>query len=180
MTDPRHSGDTEIRFAVVDCSLGALLIAESPRGLCAIMIDDNRDVLIYALQERFPSAMLTEDQSGLAERIAQILGLIANPGTKLDIPLDLRGTPFQHRVWSALREIPPGQTLSYGELAGRIGAPKAFRAVAGACAANALAVLIPCHRVVRSDSGLSGYRWGVERKRALLAREQMAVKCGNN
>ena len=162
---------TEIRFAVGECTLGAILVAASERGVCAILIGDDPDALARELQDRFPSAALVGGDPAFEQLVAQVVGLVEAPALGLDLPLDVRGTAFQQRVWKALREIPAGQTSSYADVADRIGAPGAVRAVAQACAANALAVAIPCHRVVRRDGGLSGYRWGVERKRTLLQRE---------
>lgn len=162
---------TAIRFAIAQTSLGALLVAQSGLGLCAIALGDDPDALARALQDRFPLASLCGDDPVFDACVAQVVGLVEQPGRACELPLDVRGTAFQQRVWQALREIPPGSTASYAEIAARIGAPRAVRAVAGACAANHLAVLIPCHRVLRSDGSLSGYRWGVERKRSLLARE---------
>lgn len=167
----RGGEDTAIRFAIGDCSLGAILVAASERGVCAILIGDDPEALARDLQDRFPRAELIGGDAAFEQRVATVVGMVEAPRLGLDLPLDLRGTAFQQRVWQALRQIPPGATASYSEIARRIGAPKAVRAVAGACAANALAVAIPCHRVVRSDGNLSGYRWGVERKRALLERE---------
>jgi AraC family transcriptional regulator, regulatory protein of adaptative response / methylated-DNA-[protein]-cysteine methyltransferase len=161
----------EIRFAIGECSLGSILVASSDRGVCAIMLGDEPDALAHDLQERFPRAELIGGDAEFEELVAKVVGFVEAPGLGLDLPLDVRGTAFQQRVWQALREIPPGRTATYSEIAGRIGAPGAVRAVAGACAANALAVAIPCHRVVRTDGSLSGYRWGVERKRSLLERE---------
>jgi AraC family transcriptional regulator of adaptative response/methylated-DNA-[protein]-cysteine methyltransferase len=163
---------TGIRFAVGATTLGAILVAESDRGICAILLGDDADVLVRDLQDRFPRATLEGADPAFDQKVAQVVGLIEAPGTGLDLPLDVRGTAFQARVWDALRQIPPGTTWSYAEVAARLGAPSSTRAVAQACGANALAVAIPCHRVVRSDGALSGYRWGVERKRALLAREK--------
>jgi len=163
--------DTPIRFAVGQCSLGAILVAQSDRGVCAILMGDDPDRLVRDLQDRFPHACLIGGDAGFEQLVARVVGFVEAPGFGLDLPLDVRGTAFQQRVWQALREIPPGKTVSYTELARRIGAPSSVRAVAHACAANILAVAIPCHRVVRNDGALSGYRWGVERKRALLARE---------
>ena len=163
--------ETEIRFAVGQCSLGAILVAASARGVCAILIGDDPDALARELQDRFASAVLVGGDAAFERLVAQVVGLVEAPAVGLDLPLDVRGTAFQQRVWQALRDIPVGQTSSYADIADRIGAPKSIRAVAQACAANALAVAIPCHRVVRRDGGLSGYRWGVERKRALLQRE---------
>ncbi len=163
--------DAQIRFAVGECSLGAILVAQSERGICAVLIGDDADLLVRDLQDRFPRANLVGGDADFEELVAKVVGFVEAPALGHDLPLDVRGTAFQQRVWLALREIPPGQTVSYAELARRIGSPQAVRAVAGACAANAIAVLIPCHRVVRNDGTLSGYRWGVERKRILLDNE---------
>lgn len=163
--------DTEIRFAIGQCSLGAILVAQSARGVCAILLGDDPDALARDLQDRFPKAQLIGGDAGFEQLVATVVGHVEAPRHGLRLPLDVRGTAFQRRVWQALCEIPAGQTVSYAQVAQRIGAPSAVRAVAQACAANALAVAIPCHRVLRSDGGLSGYRWGVERKRALLERE---------
>lgn len=160
-----------IRFAIGQCSLGSILVAESAHGVCAIFLGDDPERLAYDLQDRFPRATLIGGDSAFEQRVAKVIGFIEQPAIGLDLPLDVRGTAFQQRVWQALREIPVGTTASYTDIAQRIGAPNAARAVAGACAANGLAVAIPCHRVIRNDGGLSGYRWGVERKRALLAKE---------
>lgn len=172
--DPGRSSDTKavIRFAIGKCSLGAILVAQSDRGVCAILLGDDPDALARDLQDRFPHAELIGGDADFERLVAQVVGFVEAPSLGLDLPLDIRGTAFQHRVWQALREIPAGETVSYTELAKRIDAPRAVRAVAGACAANALAVAIPCHRVVRTDGGLSGYRWGVARKRALLDKER--------
>jgi AraC family transcriptional regulator, regulatory protein of adaptative response / methylated-DNA-[protein]-cysteine methyltransferase len=168
----RAGGDAaEIRFAIGECSLGAILVAQSERGVCAILLGDDPDRLARDLQDRFPNATLIGGDTAFERLVARVVGFVEAPAHGLDLPLHVRGTAFQQRVWQALCEIPPGATASYGEIAARIGAPKASRAVAQACAANTLAVAIPCHRVVRTDGDLSGYRWGVERKRALLARE---------
>jgi AraC family transcriptional regulator, regulatory protein of adaptative response / methylated-DNA-[protein]-cysteine methyltransferase len=166
--------NTEIQFAVGECSLGSILVARSAKGVCAILLGDDPDALARDLQDRFPRAELIGGDAGFEATVAKVVGFVEAPGLGLDLPLDLRGTAFQRRVWQALREVPVGSTASYAEIARRIKAPKAVRAVAGACAANALAVAIPCHRVVRSDGALSGYRWGVERKRSLLDREARA------
>ncbi|QHD07167.1 bifunctional DNA-binding transcriptional regulator/O6-methylguanine-DNA methyltransferase Ada [Pseudomonas sp. R76] len=163
--------NSEIRFAVGQCSLGAILVAQSQRGVCAILLGDDPDKLVRDLQDQFPKAELVGADRDFEQLIAQVVGFIEAPALGLDLPLDLRGTAFQERVWQALREIPVGSTASYAQIAQRIGAPKSFRAVAQACGANHLAVAIPCHRVVRSNGELSGYRWGVERKRQLLERE---------
>ena len=165
---------TEIRFAVGECSLGSILVAQSARGVCAILLGDDPDSLLAQLQQRFPAAQLIGGDAAFENLVARVVGFVEAPRLGLDLPLDMRGTAFQQRVWQALRKIPPGETLSYAELARRIGAPRAVRAVAGACAANPLAVAIPCHRVVRRDGALAGYRWGIERKRALLEREAKA------
>lgn len=168
----RNGGAGEvIRFAVGQCSLGAVLVASSARGVCAILLGDDPEPLVRDLQARFPKAELIGGDAAYEQLVARVIGAIEAPRTGWDLPLDIRGTAFQQRVWQALRGIPAGCTLSYAELAERLGLPRAVRAVAGACAANALAVAIPCHRVVRRDGSLSGYRWGVERKRALLERE---------
>jgi AraC family transcriptional regulator of adaptative response/methylated-DNA-[protein]-cysteine methyltransferase len=164
----------EIRFALGQCSLGAILVAQSERGICAILLGDDPEALLRDLEDRFPNAALIGGDSGFEELVAKVVGFVEAPGLGLDLPLDLRGTAFQERVWQALRDIPAGRTVSYSELAAAIGAPGAVRAVAGACAANKIAVAIPCHRVVRNDGALSGYRWGVERKRVLLEREKRA------
>ena len=161
-----------IHFAIGDCSLGAVLVAQSERGVSAILLGDDPDKLARDLQDRFPKAELIGGDEEFEKLIAVVVGFIEKPALGLDLPLDIRGTAFQQRVWQALREIPVGATASYTEIAHRIGAPKAARAVAGACAANPLAVAIPCHRVVRNNDDLSGYRWGVARKRALLDRER--------
>lgn len=163
--------DTAMRFAVGECSLGSILVAASSRGVCAILLGDDPEALIRDLHDQFPRAKLIGGNEEFEQLVAKVVGFVEAPGLGLDLPLDVRGTAFQQRVWRALRKIPAGSTLSYAELARRIGSPKAVRAVAQACAANALAVAIPCHRVVRNDGGLSGYRWGVERKRALLRKE---------
>ena len=161
----------QLRFAIGQCSLGAILVASSAKGVAAILLGDDPDALAQDLQDRFPRASLVGGDAGFEALVAQVIGCVEAPGTGLDLPLDVRGTAFQQRVWQALRGIPAGETASYAQVAASIGAPGAVRAVGAACGANALAVAIPCHRVVRSDGGLSGYRWGVERKRALLARE---------
>jgi AraC family transcriptional regulator of adaptative response/methylated-DNA-[protein]-cysteine methyltransferase len=174
MTPSRYragGADTDIRFAIGECSLGAILVTASEVGVCAIMIGDDPDALARDLQDRFPRAELIGGDVGFEELIAKVIGLVEAPGLGVDLPLDVRGTAFQQRVWQALREIPAGKTVSYADLAERIGAPKSVRAVAQACGANAIAVAIPCHRVVRNNGALAGYRWGVERKRALLDRE---------
>jgi AraC family transcriptional regulator of adaptative response/methylated-DNA-[protein]-cysteine methyltransferase len=171
-TDFRTGGDgAVIRFAVGECSLGSILVAATERGVCSILLGDDPDTLARELQDRFPKARLIGGDRGFEQLVAKVVGFVEAPALGLDLPLDVRGTAFQQRVWQALREIPAGRTSTYTKIAERIGAPKAVRAVARACASNALAVAIPCHRVVRHDGALSGYRWGVERKRRLLQRE---------
>jgi AraC family transcriptional regulator, regulatory protein of adaptative response / methylated-DNA-[protein]-cysteine methyltransferase len=173
--DYRAGGaNAEIRFAIGECSLGAILVAQSERGICAIQLGDDPDALARGLQDQFPQARLIGDDPQFAALVARVVGFVEKPALGLDLPLDLRGTAFQQRVWQALREIPAGKTASYSDVARRIGAPKSVRAVARACATNSIAVAIPCHRVVRNDGALSGYRWGVERKRALLNSEAAA------
>jgi AraC family transcriptional regulator, regulatory protein of adaptative response / methylated-DNA-[protein]-cysteine methyltransferase len=163
--------DIDIRFAVGECSLGSILVAATERGVCAVFLGDDPEALVHELERRFPRAELVGADSAFEKLVAQVVGLVEEPRIGTNLPLDIRGTAFQQRVWHALRSIPTGKTASYSQIARAINAPKAVRAVAQACAANALAVAIPCHRVVRADGDLSGYRWGVERKRALLARE---------
>ncbi len=168
----RSGGEqVQIRFAVGECSLGAILVAMSARGVCAISLGEDAHALTRELQDRFPRGTLIGGDASFEATVARVVGFIDDPRIGLDLPLDVRGTAFQQRVWQALQRIPAGKTASYAQIAKRIGAPSAVRAVAGACAANTLAVAIPCHRVVRSDGELSGYRWGIERKRALLQRE---------
>lgn len=166
------AGEDDIRFATGTCALGAFVVARSGRGVCALLLGKEPDALVRDLRRRFPGARAMDGDA--ADLLARVVRFVETPGAGLDLPLDPRGTAFQLRVWQALRTIPAGSTASYAEVAERIGAPGAVRAVAQACAANAIAVAIPCHRVVRSDGSLSGYRWGVERKRALLAREAAA------
>lgn len=165
----------EIRFAVGECILGSILVAQSARGICAILLGDDPDALVRDLESRFPRADLIGGDERFERLVAQVVGFVEEPALGLDLPLDIRGTAFQQRVWEALRKIPAGGTVSYAEIAKRIGAPRSARAVARACAANPLAVAIPCHRVVRRDGVVAGYRWGVERKRALLEREQRSA-----
>lgn len=164
--------DTQIYFALGECSLGSVLVAQSERGICAISLGDDPDVLLQELQEQFSNATLIGGDANYETIVAQVIGFIEQPRPHFDLPLDIRGTIFQQKVWQALQKISPGQTLSYSALAQLIGSPKASRAVASACAANTLAVVIPCHRIVRNNGELSGYRWGVERKRALLEKER--------
>lgn len=161
----------EIRFAIGQSSLGAILVAQSAQGICAITLGDDPETLLQDLQDRFADARLIGGDAGFEALVAEVVGFVEAPRIGLDLPLDIRGTAFQERVWQALRRIPAGETVSYAEIARRIGAPKSARAVAQACGANRLAVAIPCHRVVRNDGALSGYRWGIARKQALLAKE---------
>jgi AraC family transcriptional regulator of adaptative response/methylated-DNA-[protein]-cysteine methyltransferase len=164
----------EIKFAVGQTSLGAILVASSTKGVASILLDDDPEKLVRHLQDRFPNAHLVGADRDYESLIARVVGFVENPHVGLDLPLDVRGTAFQRRVWQALQEIPAGQRVSYSEIARRIGSPNSVRAVAGACAANNLAVAIPCHRVVRSNGNLAGYRWGIERKRVLIEKEAKA------
>jgi AraC family transcriptional regulator, regulatory protein of adaptative response / methylated-DNA-[protein]-cysteine methyltransferase len=167
----KGGADEEIRYAFGESSLGQVLVATSGKGVCSILIGIAQDALTQELRDRFPRARLTVADAGFKKTVVKVIRLVEAPASNIDLPLDVRGTAFQHRVWKALREIPAGTTSTYTEIARRIGKPKAVRAVAGACAANPVAVAIPCHRVVRSDGYLAGYHWGVERKRELLRRE---------
>ena len=164
----------EIKFAVGQTSLGAILVASSTKGVAAILLGDDADELVRDLQDRFPSARLIGADRGYEALVAQVVGFVEEPAKGLSLPLDIRGTAFQQRVWHALKEIPAGETVCYADIARRIGAPKSVRAVASAIAANNVAVAIPCHRVIRNDGSLSGYAWGVERKRELIKRESNA------
>lgn len=169
-TDPN-----DIAFSIGECALGKVLVARSAVGVCAILIGSDGEELKRNLADRFPGSRLVSNESRLREDLSNVVRFIETPGEGLDLPLDMQhGTPFQRRVWEALRAIPCGATVTYAALARRIGDPGATRAVASACAANAIALGIPCHRVVRSNGTLSGYRWGVERKRALISKEAMA------
>jgi AraC family transcriptional regulator, regulatory protein of adaptative response / methylated-DNA-[protein]-cysteine methyltransferase len=163
-----------VRFAVAECSLGAILVAASRKGICAILLGDDAAALVGELRDRFPEAQPSGSGTEFDQMTATVVGFIEAPGRGLDLPLDPRGTAFQRRVWGALREIPAGSTATYSEIAQRLGAPKEAYLVGEACAANLIAVAIPCHRVVRKDGTLAGYRWGVKRKRALLRREAAA------
>jgi AraC family transcriptional regulator of adaptative response/methylated-DNA-[protein]-cysteine methyltransferase len=167
---------SRIRFAVGECSLGSVLVAATERGICAILLGDDPEQLAHELERRFRRAELVGADAEFERWVAQVIGLIDQPGAALALPLDVQGTAFQARVWDALCRIPPGKTVSYAELARELGQPRAVRAVARACASNLVAVAIPCHRVIRSDGDLSGYRWGVERKRLLLEREAGAAQ----
>jgi AraC family transcriptional regulator of adaptative response/methylated-DNA-[protein]-cysteine methyltransferase len=174
-SDFRSGGtNADMRFAVGQCSLGCILVAASGKGIAAILLGVDPEALVRDLEDRFPNANLIGGDRAFEDVMAKVVGLVESPEIGLDLPLDVRGTAFQHRVWQALREIPVGTTATYSEIADRIGMPKAVRAVAAACAANKIAIAIPCHRVVRNDGSLSGYRWGVERKRELLDREANA------
>lgn len=171
----RHGGRGEsIRFAIGESSLGPVLVAATLKGVCAVFMGDDPEALVTDLHRRFPKAGITGGDADFDRLVTRVIAFVEAPELGWDLPLDLRGTAFQQRVWQALREIPAGSTESYAGIADKIGLPKAVRAVAGACAANPVSVAIPCHRVLRSDGGLSGYRWGVERKRALLDRESKA------
>lgn len=161
----------EMHFAVGECSLGSILVAASSKGISAILLGDDPEKLVRDLESQFPNATLIGGDREFEEVMAKVVGLVESPPAGSHLPLDIRGTAFQHRVWEALRTIPAGTTATYSEIADRIGMPKAVRAVAAACAANKIAVAIPCHRVIRNDGALSGYRWGVERKRKLIDRE---------
>jgi AraC family transcriptional regulator of adaptative response/methylated-DNA-[protein]-cysteine methyltransferase len=163
--------NTHIHFDIGSSTLGRVLVATNGAGLCAILLGDSSQALTRELAERFPTAHRVQDSRRLADTLRQVVDLAEGRRVTLDLPLAAAGTEFQRRVWRALRTIPPGATASYADIARRIAAPKSFRAVAQACGANPLALAIPCHRVVRNDGGLSGYRWGVARKRALLERE---------
>ena len=171
----KKGGEGEAIWHAIDkCSLGRVLVAATGRGVCAIMLGDDPETLRADLCDRFPNAILSEPAADFADWVTQVVRLVDDPASsdRFRLPLDIRGTAFQRRVWEALREIPAGETASYSEVADRIGAPKAARAVAQACGANNLSVAVPCHRVVRNDGSLSGYSWGIERKQSLLDREQ--------
>lgn len=165
-----------IRFALAECSLGSLLVASTDKGVCCVLLGDDAQALIEDLQHRFAAAELVGADARYEQTVAQVVALMEQPRIGLALPLDVQGTAFQQRVWQALQSIPAGQTVSYSELAQRLGMPQAARAVASAVAANPIAVAVPCHRVLRNDGSISGYRWGVERKRALLLREAQQCK----
>ncbi len=160
-----------IRFAVGECSLGSIAVAATERGVCAVLLGDDPEELVHDLERRFPRARLVGGDAAFETLVSRVVGLIEAPALGVGLPLDVRGTAFQERVWKALCKVPAGTTTTYAELARRIGMPRAVRAVAHACAENPLAVVIPCHRVVRKDGALAGYRWGVQRKRVLIERE---------
>jgi len=170
----RGGAGTNVHFAVGVCSLGAILVARSERGVCSIALGDDPDALVRDLQHRFPRASLTGPDAKFERLVSKVVSLVDKPRLGVSLPLDIRGTAFQQRVWRVLREIPVGSTMSYTEIARRIGTPRSVRAVGQACGANSLAVAIPCHRAVRLDGQLGGYRWGIERTRALLDREARA------
>ena len=161
-----------IKYANGQCSLGAIVVAASEAGVCAILLGDDSVAIVQDLRKRFPEARLVEARQSLDPLMAKVIKFVDSPKASLDVQLDAHGTQFQQRVWFALQKIPAGATVTYTDIATEIGAPRSVRAVAQACGANPIAVAIPCHRVVRSDGGLSGYRWGIERKRTLLARER--------
>jgi AraC family transcriptional regulator, regulatory protein of adaptative response / methylated-DNA-[protein]-cysteine methyltransferase len=174
MTPSRYRANgsgMRIRFAIGESSLGSVLVAATDRGICSILMGNDPDALVRQLQDRFTNADLIGGDAAFENLIATVIGFIEAPQTGLDLPLDVRGSAFQHRVWQALREIPAGTTMTYSDIAAKIGSPRATRAVAQACASNGIAVAIPCHRVVRKNGDLAGYRWGIERKRELLTRE---------
>ena len=178
-TEYRRGGaGLPIHFAVAQCTLGALLVAATPRGICEISLHEDPQVLVRGLQDRFPHALLEGGDALFDAWVASVTGFVENPAGGLDLPLDLRGTAFQQRVWQALRAIPLGSTVTYADIARQIGAPTAVRAVARACATNNVALAVPCHRVVRTDAALAGYRWGIERKAELLRRERQALRAG--
>jgi AraC family transcriptional regulator of adaptative response/methylated-DNA-[protein]-cysteine methyltransferase len=164
--------DMTIEYGTAACSLGHVLVAGTPRGICAVMLGDDSRQLEHDLAGRFPGATIEAAAPAFGDTLAAVVALIETPSASVDLPLDLHGTIFQQRVWQALRQIRPGETITYGELAERIGAPKSVRAVARACGANPAAVLVPCHRVIGRDGSLTGYRWGVARKRTLIERER--------
>jgi AraC family transcriptional regulator, regulatory protein of adaptative response / methylated-DNA-[protein]-cysteine methyltransferase len=165
-----------IRFAIGECSLGAILVASTDKGVCAILIGEEPDQLARELQDRFAHAEVVGGDAEYEKLVAKVVGMVENPGAKVDLPLDIHGTAFQQKVWQALRSIPPGATVTYAEVAASIHMPKAARAVGGACARNHLAMAIPCHRVVRNDGAVSGYAWGAERRKALLEKEAATAK----
>ena len=169
-----RQGGTNLRihYAVAPCWLGQVLVAATATGLCCLTLGDSAEDLIADLHARFPKAVLAPAEEDFSTTVAAVVAFIETPALGLSLPLDIQGTAFQQRVWQALRAIPAGTTASYAEIAAAIGQPTAARAVAGACAANPLAIAVPCHRVVREGGAVSGYRWGVERKKKLLARER--------
>ncbi len=176
-TDTLHSTSTAtdtLSYAVADCELGTVLVARSAKGVCAVLLGDNAEELTADLADRFPQSTLISSEASVKDDVAKVLGYIAEPSAGLHLTLDLRGTPFQRRVWEKLKTITVGKTVSYAELGKSISPLTNPRAVASACAANPIALAIPCHRVVRMDGELAGYRWGIERKRELIRKEAMA------
>jgi AraC family transcriptional regulator of adaptative response/methylated-DNA-[protein]-cysteine methyltransferase len=172
-TEYRSGGiNTDIAYAVGDSSLGKILVASTERGVCAIFLDDNPDMMIAELKRRFPKARVSAGGADFEDIVDKVVAFAEKPNGPLDLPLDLQGTAFQQRVWNALRNIPAGETRTYGEIARKIGAPDAVRAVGTACGANHVSLAVPCHRVVGANGALTGYRWGVERKKTLLEREK--------
>ncbi|MCX8977110.1 bifunctional DNA-binding transcriptional regulator/O6-methylguanine-DNA methyltransferase Ada [Citrobacter portucalensis] len=168
----RKGGDNvSVRYTLADCALGRCLVAESERGICAILLGDDDATLVADLHALFPAAQDVPADANFQQRVREVIVAINSRDAPLSLPLDIRGTAFQQQVWQALRTIPCGETVSYQQLASAIGKPKAVRAVASACGANKLAIVIPCHRVIRGDGALSGYRWGIARKAQLLQRE---------
>lgn len=165
-----------IEFSTTETAFAAILLARSAKGICTILLGDSQAELVEDLQQRLPKAKLVKNDQALAASLKTVTEFLDKPLTPLDFPLDIQGSDFQKSVWAVLQTIPVGQTLSYSDVAERLHKPKAVRAVANACAANPLALVIPCHRILRADGGISGYRWGVERKRALLAKEQQACQ----
>jgi AraC family transcriptional regulator of adaptative response/methylated-DNA-[protein]-cysteine methyltransferase len=163
-----------ISYATGECALGRVLVARSVKGVCAILIGADHDELEVDLAVRFPQARLVASEAAVHDDLAKVIRFADKPAEGLDLTLDMRGTPFQRRVWEKLRAIPAGRTVTYMELARWVGPLTSARAVAGACAANSIALAVPCHRVVRSDGDLAGYRWGIERKRELIQKEAMA------
>ncbi len=163
-----------IFYGIGECALGQVLVARSGKGVCAILLGDNREKLRADLAKRFPAAMLVSDKAFIQEELSKVIRFVGDPSERLDFQLDMRGTPTQRRVWRRLRSIAAGKTMTYLEIAKSFGEPRAVRVIANACAANSIALAIPCHRVIRSNGGLAGYRWGIKRKRELLRREAAA------
>src|ERR1700689_362072 len=173
----RRGGEGEvIRPPAADCPFGRLLVGATDKGVCFIGFAEPDDALMGDLRRRFPRAKVTVDDAALATTVQAVLGFLAEPKQSLDLPLDLRGTAFQQRVWRTLCQIPPGKTRTYGEVARLMEQPKAVRAVARSCATNPVALAVPCHRVIGQDGALTGYRWGVPRKKALLERARAAAE----
>jgi AraC family transcriptional regulator of adaptative response/methylated-DNA-[protein]-cysteine methyltransferase len=171
----KSCADTSMQFAVGACFLGAILVAATDRGVCAVLLGDDPEALMRELQDRFPHADLQGAVENFDQTVSVVIAFVETPHDGFCLPLDIQGTAFQQRIWAALRQIPTGTTVTYRDIAERIGSPKAVRAVAHACATNVLAVVIPCHRVIRTDGSLAGYRWGLDRKNALLEFERQPV-----